>query len=523
VIVVTGPEMAALDRRTIDGLGVPSLSLMENAGQAVFQTIEQELGPLHGRRVVILCGAGNNGGDGFVIGRFCHAAGAALSFVLAADPQRFTEDAAYEWRQVASLTVIAAYRPDEVPAAMAAIAQADVLVDALLGTGVRPPLRPPYDALVAAVNAAPAPTVAVDLPSGLDASRHGQRDQAVCADLTVTLAFPKICLCQYPSRALAGRIAVADIGIPATLADELPDAPRLSDPASVRAAWPTLAPDQHKGEAGRLLVVAGSPGMAGAAALACRAALRSGAGYVTLVAPEAVVATVQGWVPEIVGLPTGDSGGRPTSLDEAVARASAVLVGPGLPPQRAAEWLGLLLPRLTQPTLIDAGGLAALAAHPDLWERRGPVPLCLTPHPGEFAPLVNGSVGEVQRDRLAAARAFATERGVHLVLKGALSVIAAPDGSLWINPTGHAGMATAGSGDVLAGVAAGLLAQGRGPELALRAAAYWHGAAAQAWRRGVAERCLIASDLIEALPAALEAVCQDPEPRGPTGITWLEL
>jgi NAD(P)H-hydrate epimerase len=262
--------------------------------------------------------------------------------------------------------------------------------------------------------------------------------------------------------------------------------------------------------------------MAGAAAMACRAALRSGAGYVTLVAPEPVVATVQGWVPEIVGLPTGDSGERPTSLDDAVARASAVLVGPGLPPQRAAEWLGLLLPRLTQPTLIDAGGLAALATHPDLWGRRGAAPLCLTPHPGEFAPLVGASVAQVQSDRVAAARTFAAERDVHLILKGALSLVVAPGGDLWINPTGHAGMATAGCGDVLAGVAAGLLAQGRGPELALRAAAYWHGAAAQAWRRGVAERCLIASDLIEALPAALEAVCADRDSDGPSAITWLE-
>jgi hydroxyethylthiazole kinase-like uncharacterized protein yjeF len=523
MIVVTGPEMASLDRRTIDGLGVPSLALMENAGRAVFQVIEQEQGPLHGRRVVILCGAGNNGGDGFVVGRFCHEAGAQVTFVLAADPQRLTEDAEYEWQQVAGLTAITAYRSEEVVTATAAIAQADVLVDALLGTGARPPLRAPYDALVTAVNDAPAPTVAVDLPSGLDASRHDQRDQAVRADLTVTFAFPKICLCQYPSRVLAGRIAVADIGIPETLTGEVPDAPRLSDPASVRAAWPPLAPDQHKGQAGRLLVVAGSPGMAGAAAMACRAALRSGAGYVTLVAPEAVVATVQGWVPEIVGLPTGECGDRPTSLDDAVSRASAVLVGPGLPPQRAAEWLGLLLPRLSQPTLIDAGALAALAAHPDLWQRRGPAPLCLSPHPGEFAPLVNGSVGQVQRDRLSAARAFASERGVHLILKGALSVIAGPEGGLWINPTGHAGMATAGCGDVLAGVAAGLLAQRRAPDLALRAAAYWHGEAAQTWRRGVAERCLIATDLIDALPAALEAICQHRGAPGPAAITWLEL
>jgi len=523
MIVVTAQEMADLDRRTIDGLGVPSLSLMENAGRAVFQAIEAQLGPLHERRVVILCGAGNNGGDGFVVGRFCHEAGARVTFVLAADPERFTADARAQWQQAGGVPAIAAYRPEEVAAACGAIGAADILVDALLGTGARPPLRPPYDALVAAANASGARTVAVDLPSGLDASRHDQRDQAIRADLTITLAFPKIALCQYPSRTLAGRIAVADIGIPAALGDELPHAPRLVDPADVTAAWPPLAPDQHKGDAGRLLVVAGSPGMAGAAALACRAALRSGAGYVTLVAPASVVATVQGWVPEIVGLPTGEADDRATSLEDAMARASTVLVGPGLPPQRAAEWLDLLLPRLTQPLLVDAGGLAALAARPALWERRAPVPVCVTPHPGEFAALVNGSIGEVQRDRLAAARGLATERDVYCVLKGALSVIAEPDGALWINPTGHAGMASAGSGDVLAGLAAGLLAQGRAPGLAIRAAAFWHGAAAQAWRSGVAARCLIASDLIEALPAALEGIVARAEAAEGGALRWLEL
>jgi NAD(P)H-hydrate epimerase len=523
VIVVSAQEMAALDRRTIDGLGVASLALMENAGRAVFQAIEIQLGPLHSRHVVILCGAGNNGGDGFVVGRFCHEAGARVTFVLAADPERFTPDARAQWQQAGGVPAIAAYRPEEVAAACGAIGAADILVDALLGTGAYPPLRPPYDALVAAANASAAPTVAVDLPSGLDASRHDQRGEAIRADLTITFAFPKIALCQYPSRALAGRIAVADIGIPATLGDEFPRAPRLVGPADVSPAWPPLPPDQHKGDAGRLLVVAGSPGMAGAAALACRAALRSGAGYVTLVAPESVVATVQGWVPEIVGLSTGESGDRATSLEDALARASAVLVGPGLPPQRAAEWLDLLLPRLTQPLLVDAGGLAALATHPGLWERRAPIPVCVTPHPGEFAALVNGSIGEVQRDRLAAARGLATGRDVYCVLKGALSVLGEPDGALWINPTGHAGMASAGSGDVLAGVAAGLLAQGRAPGLAVRAAAYWHGAAAQAWRTGVAARCLIASDLIEALPAALEAIVGRPEPGEGGALRWLEL
>jgi hydroxyethylthiazole kinase-like uncharacterized protein yjeF len=523
MIVVTAQEMAALDRRAIDGLGVPSLALMENAGRAVFQTIETQLGPLHERWVVILCGAGNNGGDGFVVGRFCHEAGARVTIILAADPERFTEDARAQWQQAGGIAAIAAYQPEKLAAACGAIGGADILVDALLGTGAHPPLRPPYDALVATANASAAPTVAVDLPSGLDASRHDQHDEAIRADFTVTFAFPKIALCQYPSRALAGRIAVADIGIPATLGDELSHVPRLVAPADVVPAWPPLPPDQHKGDAGRLLVVAGSPGMAGAAAMACRAALRSGAGYVTLVAPAAVVATVQGWVPEIVGLPTGESGDRPTSLEDAMARATAVLVGPGLPPQRAAEWLELLLPRLTQPLLVDAGGLAALAAHPALWERRAPVPVCVTPHPGEFAALVNGSIAQVQRDRLAAARSLATERDVYCVLKGALSVIAEPDGALWINPTGHAGMASAGSGDVLAGVAAGLLAQGRTPGLAIRAAVYWHGAAATAWRTGVAARCLIASDLIEALPAALEEIVSPGSDDGDGPLCWLTL
>ena len=505
MIVVTGTEMAGLDRRTIDELGVASLSLMERAGEGVFRAIRDRF-PVRGRRVSILCGAGNNGGDGFVVARLLHRAGALVTIVLAADPARTTPDAAHNYQRVATLRAIHAYRDGGLAAAEAAISGAALIVDALLGTGARPPLRPPYDRLVTAANRAAAPTVAVDLPSGLDASRHDQTDGAIEAAITVTFAFPKICLCQYPSRRFAGEVAVAEIGIPESLGEEITTAPRLLDAAVVAPAWAPPPADQHKGSAGRVVAVAGHPGMAGAAALAVKAAYRSGAGYVTLAAPESVVATLQGWVPEVVGRP--DVAPGDPLFDRAVAQAGALLIGPGLPPERAAVWLAHLLGRARCPVVVDAGGLAALAADPALWGARGGAPLVVTPHPGEFAALVGETVAAVQADRLAAARRLATERGCFCLLKGALSVIADPDGSLAINSTGQPGMATAGAGDVLAGLLTGLLAQGHAPALALRAAVYLHGRAGEVWAQGRDGRSLIASDLIEALPEALLALRQ---------------
>lgn len=517
MIVVTGTEMAALDRQTIDELHLPSLSLMERAGEGVVRMIRERF-PVRGRRITVLCGAGNNGGDGFVVARLLHAAGALVTIVLAADPDRTTADAAHNYRRVACLRAIHAYRDGDLEAAEGTIHRADLLVDALLGTGARPPLRPPYDRLVAAANRAAAPIVAVDLPSGLDSHRHDQSDGAIEAAVTVTFAFPKVCLCQYPSRRFAGEVAVAEIGIPPRLGERLTAAPRLLDAATIAPALAPPAADQHKGSAGRVVAVAGHPGMAGAAALAVKAAYRSGAGYVTLAAPASVVATLQGWVPEVVGRP--DVAPGDPLFDAAVEQAGALLVGPGLPPERARAWLAHLLPRARCPVVVDAGGLAALAGDPALWDGRGEAPLLVTPHPGEFAALAGDTVAAVQADRLAAARTLATERGCFVLLKGALSVVADPDGSLAINPTGQPGMATAGGGDVLAGLLAGLLAQGRPPSLALRAATFLHGLAGEVWPRGRDPRCLIASDLIEALPVAMAmAATATPPTHGP--LRWL--
>jgi len=517
MIVVTGTEMAALDRRTIDELHVPSISLMERAGEGVFRAIRGRFA-LRGRRVVSLCGAGNNGGDGFVVARLLHTAGALVTIVLAADPGRTTPDGAHNYQRVTHLRAIHAYRDSELAGAEAAIDRAELLVDALLGTGARPPLRPPYDRLVAAANRGAAPTVAVDLPSGLDSHRHDQTDGAIEAAITVTFAFPKLCLCQYPSRRFAGEVAVAEIGIPARLGEELANAPRLLDATEVAPALAPPPADQHKGSAGRVVAVAGHPGMAGAAALAVKAAYRSGAGYVTLAAPASVVATLQGWVPEVVGRPDVTPGDP--LFDQAVDHAGALLIGPGLPPERASAWLAHLLPLARCPVVVDAGGLMALAGDPALWDPRTDTPLLVTPHPGELAALTGDSLAAVQADRLAAARTLATTRNCFCLLKGALSVIADPDGALAINPTGQAGMATAGAGDVLAGLLVGLLAQGRAPGLALRATAYLHGLAGEVWAQGRDPRTLIASDLIEALPTALVAL-KRPDPSSTPCLTWL--
>ena len=518
MIAVTGAEMARLDRRAIDELAIPSLALMERAGEAVYRAIRARF-PVRGQRVAVLAGAGNNGGDGFVVARLLHRAGARVTVVLAADPDHTTADAAHNWRRVAALPAIHADRGGApVAAAQAAIAGAALIVDALLGTGFSPPLRPPYDMLVVAVNRATAPVVAVDLPSGLASHRHDQSEGAVEAAVTVTFAFPKICLCQYPSRRFGGEIAVANIGIPESLAEPLATAPRLLD---AQAITPALAPppaDQHKGSAGRVVVVAGHPGMAGAAALAVKAAYRAGAGYVTLAAPEQVVATVQGWVPEVVGRP--DVAPGDPLFDAAVGQAGVLLVGPGLPAERASAWLAHLLPLARCPVVVDAGGLAALAAEPALWARRSAAPLLITPHPGEFAPLVAATVAAVQADRLTAARELATARGCFVCLKGAYSVVADPDGALAINLTGQPGMATAGAGDVLAGLVSGLLAQRHAPGLALRAAVYLHGRAGEVWARDRDGRGLLASDLIAALPVAMAEAAR-PAPLRHTLLRWL--
>ncbi len=383
--------------------------------------------------------------------------------------------------------------------------RAAVWVDALLGTGLKDDLRGFLREVVEFLDSLGRPVFAVDLPSGLDADTGRPRGACLRAEITATFGFPKIGLLLYPGASYTGRLEVCDIGIPAVVVERLRPRQRLITPEAVREALPARPPDAHKGTTGHVLLLAGSPGKTGAAALAALAALRAGAGLVTVGCPSSLNPVLETLLrePMTFPLPEEEPGVLGPSALQALAGLIAgkecLAVGPGLgtDPRTRALVRGLLA--CPVPLVIDADGLNALAG--DLAPlSRAAAPVVLTPHPGEMARLLGTSVTAVQQDRVASARALAQVAGAHVVLKGARTVIAHPDGGVEINPTGNPGMAAAGMGDVLTGVVAGLLAQGASPQDACRAAVWLHGDAADEAARRRGPRGYLAGEVIDVLP-----------------------
>jgi ADP-dependent NAD(P)H-hydrate dehydratase / NAD(P)H-hydrate epimerase len=502
--LVGAAEMRAIDRAAIEGLGIPSLQLMTRAGGAVVESAVA----LAGRdgRFVVLTGGGNNGGDGWVAARLLRDAGREARVVAVADPGRLTGDAAaVAARAIEGGVPWAPFHPD----APLQAGPGDVIVDALLGTGLS---RAPQGAFAAAIEriaaarAAGARVLAVDVPSGLSADTGRPLGPCVVADATVTFAFQKRGLVLHPGPAHAGAVRVADIGIPAAAAARVPPSCELLDEAAARALVPPRDPAAHKGDAGRLLVVAGSPGKSGAAHLALLGALRGGAGLVTLAARPEVLGPALAGRPEAmsVALP-GQGPLGPADLEPLLAAArdaDALVIGPGIPRGEGTGALVLeLLRRRPLPAVLDADALNALADAPALLAELAtlPAPLVLTPHPGEMARLCATTVAAVQADRVAlAARQAAAWRAV-VVLKGAGTVVADPAGVPAVVPTGNAGLATGGTGDVLAGLCGALLAGGCPSADAARVAAWVHGAAGDLAAARYGQRGLVAGDLGEAI------------------------
>ena len=511
--LATSDEMRRADRRATERHGVPSLVLMENAGRGAVDVIERVLGPVDGRRVAVVAGKGQNGGDGFVVARHLAARGALVSVWLAARGGEVGGDAATNLstleRSGLPLTEVTDRPALETLGRM--LGEADLVVDALLGTGVRGPATGTVADAIEAVNAGGRPVCALDLPSGLSAE-HGERlGPTVHATLTVTFGLPKIGLYLPAGLAHRGQVELADLGVPrAWLEEGLLTG--LLEASDIQALLPPRPVDTHKGRFGHLLVVAGSLGKSGAAVLACRGALRVGTGLVTcatglsqqpIVASHLVEAMTEA-LPE-TGAQTVSAKARERILDLAL-RMDALALGPGLGLDPETQGLVRELARdVERPVVLDADALTALVdALPTLRHARGP--RLLTPHPGEAARLLGRTVAEVQATRVESARRLAGESGATVALKGAYTVVASPGGEAVLNPTGNSGMATGGTGDVLTGVAGGLLAQGLPPESALRAAVYLHGLAGDlvaASGRGVG---LVAWDLAECLPAAISRV-----------------
>jgi NAD(P)H-hydrate epimerase len=523
--IVSTAEMREIDRSTSERFGIPSLTLMENAGAAVARFILFDYP--QAERVGILCGKGNNGGDGFVVARKLVEAGRAVRVLLLADPAELRGDAATMFQKMLQklqtlktmpLIVREASGLDSPDAAE--IFAADVIVDAILGTGFRPPVSPLYAAAIRKMNAASAPIVAVDIPSGADAdamrpasatdSPAGVLNEAR-ADAIVTFTAPR------PAHVFAaltrGPTVIAPIGSPAeAIVSQL--GLHLSTPLDFAPLLAPRARDANKGSYGHVLVIGGSLGKAGAAAMAGFSALRAGAGLSTVATPKSVLATVASFHPELMTEPLPETeegtiglGALVAGLDVFRERKTVIAIGPGISrnPETAKFVRGMLRPGVVQadvPFVLDADGLNAFGESVELLNGHDRT-FVITPHPGEMSRLTGLSIAEIQAHRLEVARDFAREHELIVVLKGHRTLIAAPDGTVWVNPTGNPGMATGGTGDILTGMVAGLIAQHpQHPLEATALAVYLHGFAGDLASESVGENSLVATDLVRFLPQA---------------------
>ena len=508
--VLNTAQMREADRRTIADLGVPALTLMEQAGRQVASALESRWPTGPSRCIAAVCGKGNNGGDGFVAARMLAARGAAVRAYLAvpsADVGGAAGVSLAALRQ-SGVPVVDVSDPSTWAAARTDLDRCDVVIDALFGTGLTRPVAGPWRTIVADLGALGPPVVSIDLPSGLSADTARPIGEAVAADLTVTLGAPKLPLLLDPAATRAGRVVVADIGIPAAVVDALAG-PRVT---VVTRAWarrrvPHRARETHKGDYGRVLVAAGSTGKSGAAGLAGLGALRSGAGLVTVATPRACQPTVAALTPEYMTLGLDhDAEGR-VGAEAAGAvlaeRCDVLAVGPGLGrSDGVARFVRELVDRAPVPLVLDADALNAFAGDPAGLRGRPDRPLVITPHAGEMGRLLGRPAGYVEAHRLDAARDLAAEQGIFVVLKGARTLVATPAGEVRINVTGNPGMATGGVGDVLTGVLAAWMAQLTDVEAACGLGVCLHGLAGDLAATGQGPG-LVAGDLARQLGPAL--------------------
>jgi len=522
VKIVTAQQMRELDRKAIQERGIPDLTLMENAGRAVAEAVARLAADGNGRPIVILCGRGNNGGDGLVAARYLQESGHRVQVHLAAAKSDVTGAAETNLRRLEEMGIEVTELGDSQPA-ISALASAGVVVDALLGTGLSGKVRGLAGQLIEVVNASGHPVLAVDVPSGLDADTGEPLGLAVRATETVTMGLPKVGLLLYPGMDYVGRLTVVDIGFPPDLVSDTAAVADLMEPEWVRMLLPRRRESAHKGSFGRVLVVAGSEGMTGAACLCAQGALRVGAGLVTVGCPASINDVLEVKLTEAMTFPLPETYNR--TLDtralalilELADEASVVALGPGLSREpETAVLVRRLAARVERPMVIDADGINALADAAMILEGEH-APAVLTPHPGEMARLMGVATEQVQARRLHFAEAAAKRFRSAVVLKGARSIVAERGRPLTVNPTGNPGMASGGTGDVLTGMAAGLIAQGLLPFEAAAAATYLHGLAGDIAAERIGEACVLATDVAEALPAAIRRLEKgNPGPPSPS-------
>ena len=512
MILVTAGEMQEMDRQTIENQGIPGLELMENAGRGATLALLDQFGDNVKAGVGIICGKGNNGGDGFVIARCLAEKGIKVGVYLLDKTAAVKGDAAANLKRLSALNLAVIEIPDEDTFLKnkSSLSRYGLIVDAILGTGLTSEVRGLFKTVINFINSTGTAVFAVDIPSGLNSDTGQPCGSCIRAQGTATFALAKIGHFTHPGAEYTGKLEIIDIGIPQDVVQDVGPKQYLLTPKQISSYFQPRSADTHKGRTGHLLVVAGSTGKTGAAAMTAVSAMRAGAGLVTLGIAASLNPILETQVLEVMTTPLpecrngilGDS--AIDDIQKLAVGKTCLAIGPGI--GQAAKTRSLVEKVISQidiPMVVDADGLNNLAGQCQLLKKLKAA-VVLTPHPGEMARLIETSPAEVQQDRLKCARDFATHFGVHVVLKGAATVIAHPDGNVFINPTGNPGMASGGMGDVLTGVLAGFITQGFSLQAAIQTAVYLHGAAADTLANRMGPIGYLAGEVMNAIPAEIK-------------------
>ncbi|MBW1741091.1 MAG: NAD(P)H-hydrate dehydratase [Deltaproteobacteria bacterium] len=516
--LVTAQQMKEMDRLTIESFGIPGIVLMESAGRGAVDALLRRFPDIYHMKVGIAAGRGNNGGDGFVIARYLASNNIELAVFLLSEKQHVQGDAATNLTLLEQMGIPVHEIPDTASfeSHQPQMRQYDLWVDAMLGTGLKSDVRGRFKEVIDFVNTLQKPIMAVDIPSGLDSDTGKPRGACIRATMTVTFGLPKIGQVVLPGAELVGTLEVVDIGIPPAVVYEVGPKYHLLTQNLIKASFKPRTLQAHKGTTGHLLVVAGSPGKTGAGIMTSRAAMRMGAGLVTLGIPKSLNMAMESQLTEVMTEPLPETPSQTLGLS-AYERIMSLLegkkglaIGPGLGTAKTTQNLVRKLVQTSPvPVVIDADGLNSLIG--DLtYLKNLKAPVIMTPHPGEMARLVGTTPSLVQQERMGVARNFATTHKVYLVLKGARTVVAHPDGTVFINPTGNPGMASGGMGDVLTGIIAGLIVQGLPVHEAVNAGVYLHSSAADLLARNKGPVGFLASDVIEILPEHFKELVEAP-------------
>lgn len=515
--LVTPQQMKVIDDRTINDYGVPGLLLMENAASAVVYEIESMLGGCNKKRILVLAGKGNNGGDAFAAARLLFCKGADICVYLVGSKDGVSGDALTNMSILGKLgiQVVELIDEKELAALCTDMQKTQLIIDGIFGTGLAREVKGLARSVIERANGANKPILSIDIPSGIDGTDGTIKGVCISANATVTFCLPKTGLILYPGCEYTGRLITAEIGIPACAIDGQEIKTELIDSEMISRIIPGRVANSNKGDFGKIMFITGSTGMTGSGRLASMASLRSGVGLVYTGVPKSLFNIYGVSLVEPIILPLEDKGSGYLAVEcipqilENMKRMDILAVGPGLTVSGGVpEIVEKIIEESDVPLVLDADALNSISGNTAVLKRLV-VNAVVTPHPGEMARLAGLSINAVQADRMGVAKRFAAEYGVTVVLKGSKTVVAQPDGRVFINPTGNAGMATAGAGDVLTGIIAGLAAQGIPIEEAAIAGVYLHGLAGDAAAAEMGMYALVASDIINYLPQALKMIEKD--------------